>query len=121
MYIVDHTCTVYKTMDYLAKKWTIMILLELFKRDEWKRFSEIKHGMKDLTPKILSERLKELIDHGLVENRIDSTSFPMKSEYRLTEKAIELMSIVGEIKTWALKWDVSNEACKNQSCVICLL
>jgi DNA-binding HxlR family transcriptional regulator len=28
---MNENCTVYRTMDYLAKKWTIMILLELYK------------------------------------------------------------------------------------------
>lgn len=118
---MDHSCTVYKTMDYLAKKWTIMILLELYKGKEWKRFSEIRNGMKEITPKILSERLKELEELGLVENKVDVSAFPIRSEYRLTEKALELMVVVHGVKMWALKWNIDNEPCGNQSCRICTL
>ena len=66
-------------MDYLAKKWTIMILLELYKGEEWKRFSELRTRMKEITPKVLSERLKELEEHGLIENRVDTAALPVRA------------------------------------------
>ena len=120
---MNHDCTVYKTMDYLAKKWSIMILWELYKETdggkEWKRFSKIKSGMKDVTAKVLSERLKELAAHGLVENRIDDSEFPAKSEYRLTESAIELMQSIYAIKMWALKWNIDNPVCHDTDCKTC--
>ena len=118
---MDENCTVYRTMDYLAKKWTIMILLELYKGEEWKRFSELKSRMKEITPKVLTERLKELIDQGLVENRIDASVMPAKSEYRLTEASRELMPCIREIKMWALKWKIHNPECASQQCFLCKL
>ena len=119
---MDHSCTVYKTMDYLAKKWTIMILMELNKGDsEWKRFSSIRASMKDITPKVLSERLRELESVGLIEKRVDASSFPVKSEYSLTDPGLELMDAVRSIKEWALKWKVKNTACASQSCRVCVL
>lgn len=118
---MDHNCTVYLTMEYLSKKWTILILHELYKGEEWKRFSEIKKSMKDVTPKILSERLKELENEGLIEKRVDTSVSPIKSEYRLTPASLELMDIVHEIKSWALKWKIDNIPCGKQNCKICLL
>ncbi|MCH3977369.1 MAG: helix-turn-helix transcriptional regulator [Candidatus Methanomethylophilus sp.] len=122
---MDQSCTVYKTMEYLSKKWTVLILLELYKRSgggtEWKRFSDLMRSMKSVTPKVLSERLKELTEEGLVENRVDASSFPVKSEYRMTEAGRELMDAVHEIKRWALKWKICNEACKRQNCMVCIL
>ena len=56
MYTMDANCTVYKTMDFISKKWTLLILLELFKEGkEKKRYSEIKNKMDDITPKVLSD------------------------------------------------------------------
>ena len=118
---MNENCTVYRTMDYLAKKWTIMILLELYKGEEWKRFSDLRSRMKEITPKILSERLKELIDHGLVENRVDTSTTPIRSEYRLTDASRELMPCIHEIKMWALKWKIHNPACAAQQCFVCKL
>jgi DNA-binding HxlR family transcriptional regulator len=109
-------------MDYLAKRWTILIMMELRKGDhEWKRFSVIRESMKDITPKVLSERLKDLESEGLVMKRVDSSSFPVKSEYRLTEAGEELVEAVKEIKHWALKWKISNEICLLQDCRNCKL
>lgn len=122
MYTMDHGCTVYRTMDYLAKKWTVMILLELYKGGrDWKRFSVIRGSMKDVTSKILSERLKEIEREGLIEKRVDASCFPVKSEYRLTEMGTELVEAVKNIKCWALKWKIKNEACRNQDCSVCIL
>ncbi|MDR0508875.1 MAG: helix-turn-helix transcriptional regulator [Candidatus Methanoplasma sp.] len=119
---MDHDCTLYRTMDYLAKKWTILILLELRKGEmEWKRFSQIRDSMKDITPKVLSERLKDLESEGLVSRRVDASSFPIKSEYRLTDAGIELVEIVRRMKYWALKWKISNETCLLQDCDCCKL
>jgi len=109
-------------MDYLAKKWTIMILLELNKGSSgWKRFSSIRDSMKDITPKVLSERLKELETVGLIEKRVDASSFPVKSEYCLTESGSELMDAVRSVKEWALKWKIKNTACASQECRVCVL
>jgi len=118
---MDHECTVYKTVDYLAKKWTLMILLELYKGKEWKRFTEIKNSMKEITPKMLSERLAELEMEGLVENRIDASSFPVRSEYRLTGPGTELITVIHDLKKWALKNKIVNSTCANQDCKICIL
>jgi len=122
METMNPECTLCRTMDYLAKKWTIMLIFELWKGDqEWKRFSEIRESMKEITPKILSERLKELEEEGLVKKRVDASSFPIKSEYKLTEAGEELVNAVRPIKHWALKWKISNEICLIQDCKSCKL
>ncbi len=118
---MDHTCTVYITMEYLSKRWAILILHELSKGEEWKRFTDIKNSMKEITPKVLTERLRELESEGLIEKRVDNTCVPMKSEYRLTEASWELMNVVHDLKMWALKWKVHNPACAKLNCRICTL
>lgn len=119
---MDHECTLYKTMDYLAKKWTILILLELRKGEqEWKRFSELRDSMKDVTPKVLSERLRNLEMEGLILKRVDASAFPIKSEYKLTQAGEELVEATKQIKNWALKWKISNEICLLQDCRSCKL
>lgn len=118
---MDENCSVYRTMSYLSKKWTVMILLELYKGDRWKRFSEIKRSMKKITPKMLSERLETLVTEGIVEKRVNSGSFPVRSEYRLTEMGRDLMGVVSGVKTWTLKWKVHNPQCASQDCIVCML
>jgi len=119
---MNNDCTLYKTMDYLAKKWVILILFELWKGEgEVKRFTELKDAVTGITPKVLSDRLKELEREGLVVKYIETKSFPMRSEYKLTEAGMELMEAVRQIKSWALKWQISNEICLLQDCRNCKL
>ncbi len=121
METMGQECTVYRTMEYLSKKWAILILHQLSRGDEWQRFSAIKNAMKEVTPKILAERLRELEEEGLIEKRVDTSCVPIKSEYRLTEMSRELMVVVHDLKMWALKWKIDNPECGRMNCHFCTL
>ena len=119
---MDDNCTVYRTMNFLSKKWTLVIILELYRGGcPWKRFSEIKRSINGITPKVLSDRLKEMLDEGVIENRIDTSYMPVKSEYRLTEMGVDLVSVAKEVKRWALEWKVNNPVCESRDCIVCEL
>jgi len=115
-------CTVNLTVRYIARKWTLLILLELYKgKEHSRRFSELKSSLCGITQKVLSARLRELEKEGLVENRVDGTSFPVKSEYILTESGLEIIGIIKDMKQWALKWKITNIECSCQDCSECVL
>ena len=115
-------CTVNRTVRYIARKWTLLILLELYKgKGHTRRFSELKRCLSGITQKVLSARLKELEKEGLVENRVDGASFPVRSEYTLTESGLEIINIVKDMKRWALKWKITNIECSCQDCSECVL
>ncbi len=118
---MHHDCTIYKTVDFISKKWSLLILLELYKGKEIKRYSDIKNNMADITPKVLSARLKELEQQNLVSKRIDTSSFPVKTYYQLTDRGIEFIEVIKAIKNWALKWNISNELCESSDCKTCPL
>ena len=108
-HIINQGNIVGSTMDYLCKKWALMILLELYEcGEEWKRFTEIRDSIKGVTPKILSERLRELNREELIVKRVDASSVPVKSEYKLTAMGAELIEIVKYFEFWTLKWKSSN-------------
>ena len=119
---MDEFCTVNLTVRYLTKKWTLLIILELFKGDNYtRRLSELKERMPDITAKVLSERIQELEPQGIVSKTIDATVVPIRSEYTLTESGIELMEVIRGIKYWALKWKIDNIPCGSQECKLCKL
>ncbi len=122
MYTVDEICTVNQTVKYLMKKWTLLIILELYKGEDYtRRFSELRDALDEITPKILSERLKELEYEGILTKKVDATSFPVRCEYTLTESGIDLLGVVRDIKRWALKWKIDNIPCGEQDCKNCIL
>jgi DNA-binding HxlR family transcriptional regulator len=115
-------CTIYQTASFIGKRWTLLVLLELHKgKAKCKRYSEIKKGIEDITPKILSARLKELEKEKLITKKIDTSEFPIKCEYSLTESGKDFIKIIQDMKKWALKWKVKNIVCSEIDCRNCNL
>ena len=77
--------------------------------------------MEDITPKVLSQRLKELESEKLITRRVDASKFPVKTEYSLTESGRDFIPIIRQMKTWALKWKPHNELCESVNCENCTL
>jgi DNA-binding HxlR family transcriptional regulator len=95
-------CGLYhQAVELVGKRWTGAILLVLM--DGPLRFSEIKQLVPDLSDRLLSERVKELEQEGIVLRRvIDAT--PVRVEYTLTEKGRALEPAVRALKDWAQTW-----------------
>lgn len=119
---MQDTCTVSQTVRYLSKRWTLLIILELYKGEGYtRRFSELRDALSGITPKVLSERLKELEEEEIIIRKVDATAFPVRTEYTLTESGLGIIEIIRDIKRWALKWKIDNIACGEQDCKVCVI
>lgn len=119
---MDTKCTVNRTVGFIGKRWTLLILLELYKHGGvGRRYTDLKNSLPGITPKILSQRLKELENEGLISKRVHATSIPIRCEYRLTDPGKDFIRIIKDIKSWALKWRIKNKQCENQDCKKCEL
>ena len=99
MYSMDEKCPIYTIMNFMGKKWSLLILVELYKGGQkWKRYSELKAKLPGITPKVLSMRLKELVKEKLVMHRIDANDFPIKSKYALSKSGEDFVKIVKAMK-----------------------
>lgn len=67
------------------------------------RFSEIRAALPGITDRVLSMRLKELTDAGLVERYADEPA-QARTAYRLTEAGRALKPVLDEVERWALRW-----------------
>jgi len=97
-------CGVSRTLHILSKKWTFLILLHLYNSSEELRFSDIREAAPGITPKVLSERLKELEDEGIIERLVLEQTTPPKTMYRLTPCGVECVDIIKVTKKWTLNW-----------------
>lgn len=79
-------------------KWKMQILFWLWKI-EIMRYSELKRALENVTHKMLSNKLKELEDDGLII-RNEYPQVPPKVEYSLSEKGKSLMPILQIICEW---------------------
>ena len=114
-------CTVNMTLEYLGRKWAMLILLEIYKGGGKRRFGELKNSLDGITSKVLTTRLKELEEQSLVVRNVDAVSVPLKVEYALTDPGEEVIEIIKDLKSWALKWKVDNLDCQGQDCSSCTL
>ena len=65
-----------------------------------RRFGEVRRGIPRISRTMLSARLRELLDTGVIE-RQDGAGGP---EYRLTRAGEELAAVVRELGTWGQRW-----------------
>lgn len=91
-----------RTLQVIGGKWTVLILHELF--NGTKRFGELSHSLVGISPKTLSERLKELEVEGVVTRTV-YPEVPPRVEYMLTEKGQSLNAIIEAIRVWGLAWE----------------
>jgi DNA-binding HxlR family transcriptional regulator len=118
---MNESCTVYQTVDVVAKRWSLLIILSIYKNNSKKRYSEIKKDLKEITPKILSSRLKELEEENIIKKEIDVSTIPLKTYYSLTDSGKDLMKIIEEIKKWGIKWQTKSKRCNSTFCKNCNL
>ncbi|KIL52057.1 winged helix-turn-helix transcriptional regulator [Jeotgalibacillus soli] len=85
----------------LGKRWNGVIIRVL--ADSPKRFSEIAEPIPHISNKILTERLKELEEQGIVVREVFPET-PVRIEYRLTDKGHSLTPILDEVQKWADHW-----------------
>ncbi|WP_158385379.1 winged helix-turn-helix transcriptional regulator [Candidatus Nitrososphaera evergladensis] len=85
----------------LGKKWALLILENISAR-EAARFDDLKRALEGISSTVLSERLKELEHESLVVKKIYKR--PPKIEYKLSDSARELQSIMDEIGRWQVRW-----------------
>jgi DNA-binding HxlR family transcriptional regulator len=98
-YSVD--CPVACTLSVIGSSWTCLILRDLLVNDA-RRFQDLQVSLDGIAPTTLSERLRTLEQHGIVERRFYSMS-PPRADYVLTEKGRDLGPIVVAMQAWGLK------------------
>lgn len=92
----DQACPIARTLDLIGDRWTLLIVRDMFMGAA--KFSELR-ASSGIPPKVLSARLKMLMEEGLVEREVYS-EHPLRAEYRLAEKGRTLLPVILEIGRW---------------------
>lgn len=87
-----------RELEVLAKRWTLQLLFLLLQRPA--RFSELERAVPGLTNRVLTDRLRELQDAGLVDRQVDPGP-PIMSLYALTADGEALRPILESLRSWA--------------------
>lgn len=93
-------------LDYAFKrmggKYKSRVLWYIHKSGGVLRYGELKRLLQNITPKMLTQTLRELEEDGLI-NRKAYPEVPPRVEYTLTETGIELLPFIEQLGRWARK------------------
>lgn len=95
-------CPVAKAAEIVAERWTPLVLRELLAGS--RRFSELRRGVPLMSPALLSQRLKELEQAGVIERRAGPGA---AAEYHLSTSGQELGPIIEALGLWGARWTPS--------------
>ncbi len=85
------------TIKMIGCRWKILIIKELLK--DTKRFNELKKSLNGITQKVLSAKLKELEEDGLLI-REELSKNPPRVEYTLTDVGYSLRNVIDSMHAW---------------------
>ncbi len=94
------TCPISNLIDLVGDKWSILIIRDLFIGRN--TFSEILKSPEKISTNILVDRLKKLVNIGLIDFSRDPNDKKIKT-YRLTSKGIDLYPVLVEMALWSRK------------------
>ncbi|MGA0117742.1 MAG: winged helix-turn-helix transcriptional regulator [Ilumatobacteraceae bacterium] len=62
----DLNCPIAKSLDIMGDRWTLLILRDLFIFSSC-RYVQLRENLPGISPTLLSQRLKDLMNNGLIE------------------------------------------------------
>jgi DNA-binding HxlR family transcriptional regulator len=92
-------CPVAKAAEIVAERWTPLVLRELFCGS--RRFGDLARGVPLMSPSLLTRRLRELEQAGIVSRAHGAQG---RSEYQLTAAGRELAPVVEQLGVWGKRW-----------------
>ena len=92
-------CPVAPVVDIVFSRWTTPILWTLHHHGR-QRFVELERRLTTITPKVLTQRLRQLERDGLI-TRTYHAEMPPRVEYEITQLGATLGPLFAHLSTWA--------------------
>jgi len=96
----DMACSIARTLEVIGEPWSPLILRDIYVG--MNRFEQIQQDL-GISRKVLTERLKWLVESGVLERHAYSQR-PPRHEYRLTAKGTELCDLLLVMVRWGDRW-----------------
>jgi DNA-binding HxlR family transcriptional regulator len=91
----------HQAVELIGARWTGAILHVLMRGRT--RYADLRSAVPEISDRMLSERLRELEQAGIVERHV-SPEPPIRVDYDLTPKGLALAPALDAIGAWAEKW-----------------
>ena len=95
----DMNCPIAKSLDLMGDRWTLLILRDLFISSSC-RYVELRESLTGVSPTLLSQRIKDLINNGLIEQCEKPGTGHLA--YRLTPRGKETKPILVALAKFGL-------------------
>jgi len=95
----QENCSVARALSVIGDRWTLMILRDCFMRV--RRFEDFQKSL-GLARRVLTERLTKLVEDGILK-KVPYQENPVRFEYRLTEKGLDLYPVMITLVHWGDK------------------
>jgi DNA-binding HxlR family transcriptional regulator len=92
----DQNCSIARSLEVLGDRWTILVMREAFMRV--RRFEDFQRNL-GVARNVLTDRLSRLVEEGILE-RVPYQERPVRFEYRLTEKGLDLWPVMMALLQW---------------------
>jgi len=96
----DQACGTAHALDLVGDRWALLVVRELVLGP--RRFTDLREGLPGIGPNVLSERLKQLEDAGVVGRRVLPPP-AASTVYELTEWGSELEDVVVRLGRWGAR------------------
>jgi len=93
-------CPVASALDIVGDRWTLIVLRTIFAGRH--RYGDLAEMPEAISSNILAERLERLEGYGLI-TKTPYQQNPVRYEYRLTRRGADLLPVLQELATWALR------------------
>lgn len=101
-------CPVAMAAEIICSRWTALIVRELLCGTT--RFNDLRRGVPRMSPTLLSKRLRELAQAGVITVKKDASGI---TEYRLTAAGEDMRDLIMSMGTWGQRWVESTLSLKN--------
>ena len=96
-------CPIKTSLGVLGKKWTLLLLRDIgFRRIG--RFNRLLESIPGITPRVLSMRLKELEEEGLIMKNFEKDGSQNTVHWAITEKGVDTLPILLRLIAFGSKW-----------------
>ena len=92
----NQVCSIAGTLEVVGERWSLLIVRDVLLG--LRRFDEIQANL-GIARNILQTRLTRLLEHGVLERR-PYQERPLRYEYRLTEKGLDLWPAIVALMRW---------------------
>ena len=91
-------CPVRDVLDRIGDQWSFLVVCSLVGGTQ--RFGELKKGIGDISPRVLTQTLRNLEQDGLVTRKMFAT-IPPRVDYALTDLGRDVLVPVTALASWA--------------------